>query len=349
MSEDETNAPENADSSVDEGQPSRTAEENGSREGWLEKLALHRPELRAWALYDWANSALVTVVITAVYPIFFEGVACEGAAQGVAASRHAYVTAASLLAIALMAPLLGAYADRARAKKRSLAFFMLAGAAATAALFFVGQGDWKFAAACFFLANVGASGSFVFYDALLPHVASGGPRETDRLSTSGFALGYLSGGFVLAVCLLLLQKPELVGLEAFDLQLRTRGTFVLVALWWILFSIPLFLRVSEPPGAEDDAERGSLGPRRILETARELFAYRNAFWLLVAFLFYNDAINTIIRMATLVGSELELETSAMMLAILLVQFVGIPFTFLFGALAGRFGTKRMVLFGLAVY
>jgi UMF1 family MFS transporter len=179
---------------------------------WLERLALHRPELRAWAMYDWANSAMITIVVTAVFPIFFAQVAWSEVPGWTAAEVHGLATTASLLLVAVIAPLLGAVSDRSRSKKRLLAVFALLGAAACAGMFFIRPGQWELAAALFLVANLGASASFVFYDALLPHVAREG--EVDQLSTSSFALGYLGGGLLLALDLVVIQKPELFGLPS---------------------------------------------------------------------------------------------------------------------------------------
>jgi UMF1 family MFS transporter len=202
----------------------------------------------------------------------------------------------------------------------------------------------------FVVANIGASGSFVFYDALLPHVAR--TDEVDRVSTMGYAAGYLGGGLMLLFNLALIRDPERFGLP--EGTLPTRLAFVSVAVWWAVFSIPLLLRVHEPPRVlEEDERPGENALRvaftRLKETFHELRHYRNAFLLLLAFLIYNDGIQTIYRMATIIGADKGFDTTVMIGAIAAVQFVGIPFAVLFGQLASRFGAKRMVLAGIAVY
>ena len=331
------------------------APEGERRVGLLERLALHRPELRAWALYDWANSAFVCVVITAVYPIYFSTIACaepglaEEARRALATERHALVTTISMLLIALASPLLGAIADYSATKKRMLGLFLSGGLASTAGLFLVREGDWPLAMVLFGLANVGAAGSFVFYDALLPSVAR--EDEMDRLSTSGYALGYLGGGLLLGVCLLVILRPEMLGLPAGTLP--TRLAFLSVALWWLGFSIPLFRRVREPrfrePGEGPRENRVRAALARLRATLGELRRYRQAFLLMLAFLVYNDGVGTIYRMAVPFGKEIGLDDGAMILAILIVQFIGVPCAFLFGALAGRIGAKASILLGLLVY
>lgn len=330
----------------------------GGRPPLLERLALHRPEMRAWAMYDWANSAMVTTIIAAVFPIYFHNVAAANLPEGVAMQRFALATTLGLALIAVISPVLGAIADFTAARKRFLGGFLAVGCLATASMFFIHRGDWLLALALFVLANIGAAGSFVFYDSLLPHVAR--PKEMDRLSTSSYALGYLGGGLLLTLNLAWILKPGLFGLPAgehlTDVQstLPARLAFVSVALWWFGFSIPLLRRVPEPPRFLESDERLDMKAARaaitrIGETVRELRGYRQAFLMLLAFLIYNDGIGTIIRMAVIYGAEIGIGRNALIAAIVLVQFVGIPFALLFGAAAGRIGAKRSVLIGLVVY
>ncbi len=317
------------------------------------RLGLDRPELRAWVLYDWANSAFV-LTMTAIFPIFFLSFSGSGLAPGQATQRFAWTSSLALLVVALLAPVLGALADYAGIKKRLLGIFLALGAAATAAMFLLRQGDWLTAAVLFGLANIGAQGSFVFYDSLLPHVAR--EHEMDRVSTTGYAIGYLGSSILLVLQLAVILKPALFGLPSGD-GLPTRLAFLSVAVWWVLFSVPLFLRVREPPPRLEADERGEVSPadavhvafRRVGETFHELKRYREALLMLVAFLVYNDGIGTIIRMAAIYGAEIGIGQTDLMGAILAVQLIGIPFAFLFGALAGRFGARRMILAGLGVY
>jgi UMF1 family MFS transporter len=170
---------------------------------FLARLGLHRPELRAWAMYDWATSAVQTTIITAVFPIYFVKVAGAGLAESGATQRLATINTIALVIIAIASPVLGAISDYSAAKKRFAGAFMALGVLATAALFLVGQGDLDLASGLFIAVLVGASGSFVFYEALLPHIA--GPEEMDRVSSAGYALGYLGGGLLLALNLAWIQ------------------------------------------------------------------------------------------------------------------------------------------------
>lgn len=335
-----------------------TPEPPRPRRGWLEALGLHRPELRAWALYDWANSAMVTTIIAAVFPIYYGTVACAGFPKGLSTQYYATATTIGMVIIAVLAPILGTIADTRPIKKRLLGGFMALGVAMVAAMFFIQQGDWMLASVLFILANIGANGSFVFYDSLLPHVAR--EDEVDRVSTAGYALGYIGGGLLLALNLAWIQKPEWFGLPSgpnltpAQQTLPARLAFLSVAVWWVVFSIPLFRRVSEPPVRLESGEKRGKNPvkaafGRLGETGRALRRYKNGFLMLLAFLIYNDGIGTIIRMATKYGEELGIDQGTMILSLIVVQFVGIPFAFAFGLLAERFRAKNLILMSLVVY
>lgn len=298
-------------------------------------------------MYDWANSAFVTTIITAVFPIYYSAVAAAEFSPSGATSRFTITTVVALAIAAVMAPLIGAIADHAPIKKRLLSVFIAVGALATAGLFFVERGDWMLASVLFAVGTIAATASFVIYDSLLPHIAR--PTELDRVSTAGYALGYVGGGVLLLLNIVMIKKPALFGFA--DAGVATRVAFISVAVWWIVFSIPLFRRVAEPPIAETAAS-GDLFKssfRGMMATFRELRRYKQAVILLFAFLIYNDGIGTIIKLATVYGTEIGLDAGAMITAILLVQFIGIPFTFVFGQLATKLGAKRSIYLALVVY
>jgi UMF1 family MFS transporter len=301
-------------------------------------------------MYDWANSAFATTIITAIFPVYFTSVAAADLSPAEATRRLAMATTIALTISAVLAPVLGAVADYAPVKKRLLGLFMAIGALASGALFFIQRGDWQMAALFFGIGNIGFAASLAFYDSLLPHVAS--EDEIDRVSTAGYAIGYLGGGLLLALNVAWIISPSTFGLP--DAALASRLSFLSVALWWPLFSIPLLRRVPEPAiartgPAQSAATLVATAFRSLGQTLRDLRRYRNAFLLLIAYVVYSDGINTIIRMATSYGTEIGLKQSALITAILLVQFVGIPFAFLFGMLAGRIGAKASVFIALGVY
>jgi UMF1 family MFS transporter len=319
--------------------------------GLLARLGLGSPVKRAWALYDWAVSSFQTTITTAVFPIYWVAVAGAALPKERATQALANANTIALLVTALLSPILGAVIDYTATKKRWLAVFLAIGSAATAGLWFVERGDLALAFVLFVAANVAYGGTIVCYEALLPHVA--GPGEMDRVSTAGYALGYVGGGLLLLANLLWIQQPAWFGLPT-DSTVPARLAFVSVAVWWLAFSIPLLRTVPEPPRLLESDERAGRSPlvapfSRLKETFQALRQYKQAALLLLAFLVYNDGIQTIIKMATAYGTEIGIERGTLIAAILLVQFVGIPFAFAFGALAQRIGAKTAVLLGLAAY
>lgn len=314
------------------------------------RIGLNRPELRAWAMYDWANSAFQSTIITAVFPEFFASVAAADLPPAVATARYAWATTIAVAVIAILGPVLGAIADYRAWKKRMLGASMGVGVIATLMMATIGRGQWQYAATIFIVANIAIAASLVFYDSLLPHIAA--PEEMDRVSASGFAVGYLGGGLLLVVNVLWIVMPEAFGIA--DTVSAIRLSFVSVAVWWLVFSLPLLRSVPEPPRALETDETGRenavrAGLARVVETFHELRGYRQAFLLLVAFLLYNDGIQTIIRMATIYGAEIGIDRDARIAAFVLVQFVGVPFAFLFGGLAQRIGAKASLFLALLVY
>lgn len=326
--------------------------------GVLHALGLHRPELRAWAMYDWAISAMQTVITTAVFPIFFIRVAGAGLPAARATEQYSWANTAAAVLIAVLSPVLGAIADSKGAKKRFMAVFMMIGIFATMGMFFISQGQILLASTLFVLSVAGATGSLTFYESLLPHIAS--ESEMDRVSTAAYALGYIGGGLLLAINLAWISNPGLIGLPTGpDLtpsqgSLPARLAFVSVGVWWLLFSLPVFRRVAEPkravlPNAEEEAHPIGSAIRRLGQTLREFRDYKQAFLVMLAFTIYNDGIQTIVKMATPFGEEIGVPQEDMIKAILIVQFVGIPFAFAFGALASKLGAKLSVLLGLVAY
>ena len=298
-------------------------------------------------MYDWANSAFQSTVVNAVFPVFFSRYAAAGLESPTA--TFAWGTTVAVVIVALLSPVLGAVADYHAAKKRLLALFT--GIAIVAVLLMAGitQGAWRFALIVFIIANIGERLAWVFYDSLLPHIAS--PREADRVSTAGFAIGYIGGGILLLVNMAWILSPQTFGFS--DATMATKASFISVAIWWLVFSIPLFRYVPEPPpaAAPRHASRNLAleAMTQAWRTFHELRRYRNAFLMLIAFLLYNDGIQTMIRMSSIYAAEVGIPTESQIAAFVLVQFVGVPFSFLFGALAQRIGAKPAVFVSVAVY
>jgi UMF1 family MFS transporter len=317
----------------------------------LKRLGLERREQRAWALYDVANSAWMTTIMTAVFPGFFVAIAtAAGLADAAARSNFAFASAVSVILVGLSGPVMGAIADLRGSKKRFLAAFVALGVLSAAGLYFATAERWAAALAVFVVGNIAVTSSLAFYNALLPAVAR--PEEIDRVSMAGFGLGYLGGGLLLAANLAMISSPARFGIP--DEGTAVRLSFVSVAVWWALFSLPLLRRVQEPaprlePGESAADSLLKVAFRRLGETFRELRHHKDAGLLLLAFLVYNDAVNTIIKMGVIYGGEIGLPLSSMMTTLVVIQLVGVPFAFAFGLLADRIGAKRAILITLVVY
>ncbi len=292
----------------------------------------------AWTMYDWANSAFATTILAAVLPVYFSQVA--GATLPSASVATAYWSlglSISLFIIAILSPILGTISDIMRGKKRFLAIFAGIGIVGTAFLVLVGTGDWILASILGIIGRIGFNGSISFYDSLLAHVAK--PDDQDRVSARGYAMGYLGGGLLLAINIVMIQLlPGTWG---------ARLSFLSVAIWWGVFSIPLFRAVPEPKSATAKLKPGenivSLSFKRLGETVKDIHHYAELFKFLIAFLIYNDGIGTIIGVAAIYGAELGFGSVELILALLLVQFVGIPYSLIFGRLPSE-GDKRRPIY-----
>jgi MFS transporter, UMF1 family len=312
--------------------------------GEMDKQVRKRGEILSWSMYDWASSAFATTIMAAVLPIYYSRVAGAELGANTATVYWGYTLSIALLVTAVLAPVMGAIADYSGLKKRFLLTFAAVGIFATALLYFVTSGDWFIASLFFIFGNLGFSMSDVFYNSLLPSVST--PKNIDRVSTMGYALGYLGGGILLAINILMIELIP-------DKIFATRLCFVSVSIWWAIFTVPLILKVREPE-IKSEKTNPHLNPvrvafRRIYVTFGELRKYRELFLFLIAFWVYNDGIGTIIKMAAIYGAEIGIGQTSLIGALLMTQFVGIPFTFAFGRLAGYLGTKNSILLGLTVY
>ena len=309
-----------------------------------------RRSIRSWIMYDWANSAFATTTMAAVLPVFFSSVAAKGALTPVqASSAWGFTQTIGMLLVALTAPVLGAIADYSGSKKRFLAAFAIPGILAASLMVFISTGDWLLASLLYIVGEIGFSGSLIFYDSLLPHVAH--EDEIDMVSAKGYAMGYLGGGLLLAINVLMIQMPDALGITALGArfgvggtEMATRLSLMSVGIWWAIFSIPLFRDVKEPPRLRLQAEKTGNpilgGFARLGRTFKELRLYRQLLLFIVAFWIYNDGIGTIIKMATIYGAEIGIKQIDLIGALLLTQFIGIPFSLLFGRLPRRDDAKQ---------
>jgi UMF1 family MFS transporter len=237
-------------------------------------------------------------------------------------------------------------ADAGHGKKRWLAGFAALGCVGTAGLSLVAKGDYASATACYALATIGFAGSLVFYDALLVSVAS--DADSDRISALGYALGYLGGGVLFAVNVLMTLKPALFGLA--DAAAGVQASFVTVALWWAAFTLPLLGRVRErDTGGSPRAGAFRRGISQVGHTFARVRGMPQVWRFLLAYWLYIDAVDTVIRMAVDYGLSLGLPSQSLITALLITQFVGFPAAIVFARLACRVGAQRSILIGIAVY
>jgi UMF1 family MFS transporter len=307
-----------------------------------------RRAVRAWVLYDVGNSAFATTVMAGFFPVFFKQYWSAGDDPTESTFRLGLTSSLASLVVALLAPVLGALGDQNSWRKRLLAWFAVLGALSTLGLAFVAKGDWLLASILFGLATVGFACSIVFYDALLVAVAA--PGESHRVSSLGYAMGYLGGGLLFAVNVAMTQKPALFGLA--DAGVAVRVSFAMVGVWWLLFLVPLLRRVPEPAGGTGQGSFfARIGPAlsEVGRTIRSVRQTRGVWLFLLAYWLYIDGVDTVIRMAVDYGLSIGLPSSSLIIALLIVQFVGFPSAIAIGKLAGHIGEKRAILLCLTVY
>jgi len=302
----------------------------------------YKKQIYSWAMYDWANSAFATSILAGILPIYYSKVAAASLAPNTATIYWSYTLTIALVIIAFLAPVIGAISDYSNNKIRFLKIFAFVGILFTALLYFVNSGDWFYASFIFILANIGFAMAEIFYNSLLKYIAR--TDDVDRVSALGYAIGYLGGGLLLGINLLMFLFIK-------DSQFASKLCFISVSIWWAFFSIPILKYVKEPNTNPDPKNISYIrvGFSRTINTFKEIRKYRQLFFFLLAFWIYNDGIGTIIKLAVIYGAELGISSTSLLGALLATQFVGIPFTILFGKLAGKIGSKNSIFIGLTVY
>ncbi len=301
----------------------------------------------AWALYDWANSSFATTVMVVFFPLFFKQYLTADQDATTSTFWLGIANGVSSFVLAIMAPWLGAMADRGGAHLRFLAAFTAIGVIPTAMLAFVGVGEWQAAALLFAVASLGFWGGLIFYDSMLVKVAP--PRRIDSVSGFGYALGYLGGALLLTVNVLMFAKPAMFGLA--NPEAAIRASFISVAVWWTLFAIPIFRAL---PRTEQRASIGATralreGFQELARTFKEVRKYRAVILFLLAYWMYIDGVNTIMKMAVDYGLALGFPADSLISGILMIQFIGFPATLLFGALGDRISPLVGIFVGIGVY
>ncbi|MFC1764874.1 MFS transporter [Planctomycetota bacterium] len=300
-----------------------------------------------WALYDWANSAYATTVMAGFFPVFFKIFWNAGVEPTTCTARLGIGNSIAGITVAVAAPILGAIADRGSAKKRFLLFFATLGVVMTIGLFLVHEGHWIGALVLYVLATIGFSGGNIFYDALIVGIAS--ERKMDMVSALGYSLGYLGGALLFTVNVFMVEKPAFFGLS--DSSQAVRLSFVTVGVWWAVFSIPILLFVKEPSGPTLVSGMGMVraGLTQLASTFKHIRASRTIFLFLLAYWFYIDGVDTIIRMAVDYGMSIGLASSDLIKALLLTNFIGFPAALAFGWIGKRSGAKRGIYIAICVY
>ncbi|MDZ7262010.1 MAG: MFS transporter [candidate division KSB1 bacterium] len=300
-----------------------------------------------WTMYDWANSAFVTTIMAGFFPIFFKQFWSVGTDTTVSTARLGLANSIAGITVALVAPILGAIADKGTSKKKFLLFFAYLGVVMTCALYLVSKGNWPLAVVLYVLATIGFSGGNIFYDALLTGVAS--KKKMDFVSALGYALGYLGGGLLFTVNVWMTLRPQTFGFA--NAGEAVKFSFLSVGIWWGGFSIPLFLFVQEPVYGESKAGVNMIkaGFRQLKETFQEVRHLKTIFLFLTAYWLYIDGVDTIIRMAVDYGLSIGFNSNDLIVALLITQFVGFPSAIAFGYLGGKIGARRAIYIAIAVY
>ncbi|HWM67394.1 MAG TPA: MFS transporter [Steroidobacteraceae bacterium] len=311
------------------------------------RRVLTRRPVFGWAMYDWANSSFACTVMAGFFPLFFKQFWNAGVPATESTFHLGMANGAASFIVALIAPLVGAIADKGRARVRLLGLFTVLGAATTAGMYFVSKGDWLTASILYVVASLGFWGGNQFYDSLLTDVSE--EHEYDLVSGYGYALGYLGGGLLFALNVAMVSKPALFGLA--NVSEAVRWSFVSVGIWWAVFTLFTVLFVKErsthealPAGAAIRA-----GAAELLNTLRHIRGDRTLLLFLLAYWFYIDGVNTIIKMAVDYGLSLGLKQNSLITALLIVQFVGFPAAWGFGWLGQKIGPRAGILLGIAVY
>ena len=304
-------------------------------------------EIISWSLYDWANSTFSTTVMAGFFPIFFKQYWSTAADVTLSTWYLGLANSIASILVASLAPFLGAIADKASVKKKLLIFFAFIGVISTGSLSMVSQGYWRVAIIFYIAASVGFMSANIFYDSLLPSVA---PKEKrDFVSSLGFALGYIGGAILFLINVTMYLNPEFYGIA--DAPSAIKISFLTVAVWWAVFSIPILIFVKEPLVQIDIGVFQSikLGWSQLISTLKSIRELRIVATFLIAYWLYIDGVDTMIRMAVDYGTSLGFSSSSLITALLMVQFIAFPATLIYSWLAGKIGIKNGIMVGIIGY
>ncbi len=298
------------------------------------------PAERGWIMYDWANSAFSAIVAAIILPSFYTTLT-----QGIpgAGPWWGYATSIATFICALCAPFFGTLGDYRGYKMKLFTAFVLLGAAATGALGFTE--NWKLMLVLYIIGTIGFNASCVFYDGFLPDVTT--DERMDTVSTYGYGLGYIGGSTIpLVLAMVLIMFGDSFGVGA---SLACRLSFIITAVWWIVFTVPMWRSVRQQHFVEPTGNIIRQTCARMVSMARRMVKNRGMLLFLLAYFFYIDGVGTIIHMATIFGQNMGMDSNAMVVILLVVQLVAFPFAILYGKLAGKWGVRRMITCGITTY
>lgn len=304
-------------------------------------------EEKSWALYDWGSSAYTIIITTAVFPIYYKASATEaGVSLADSTAYLGYTIAIFTFILAMIGPILGTIADYQGLKKRFFVFFFLLGTISTALLAFVPSDNWLLMLICYVFAALGATGANLFYDAFIVDVTT--EKRMNSVSAFGYGLGYIGSTipFIISIAIILLAQNDVLPISV---TIASRIAFLITAIWWVVFSLPIFRHVKQIHYIEREPRLVRQSFKRLGKTLREIRQYRALVLFLIAYFFYIDGVGTIIALSTAYGTDLGLDASSLLIVLFVTQVVAAPFAILYGRLANRFTGKKMLYVGICVY
>jgi len=299
---------------------------------------------RSWILQDVGNSAYSITITTAILPVYFKSVAAVNMTDSMSTAYWGYANSLATLIIAIMAPLLGTIADFKGFKKTLFSIFTLTAIGSSALLAAAGEGQWFLALAIYVVTAVAFNGSSIFYDSFLTDVTD--DSKMDMISSKGFAYGYLGGTIPFVISIGLILSADKIGIST---VLATQLAFIITAVWWLIFTIPMLKNVKQTYYIEGRPGQISESFKRLKATLNETLKNRNVFFFLLAYFFYIDGVHTVITMATAYGIDVGLDSDRLMVILIAIQLVAFPFALIYGALSKKFGARNMIMAGIVTY
>lgn len=302
---------------------------------------------RSWAFYDWANSAYTLIVVTAILPLYFKSSATEAGIDAATSTAYwGYANSFSTLIVSILAPILGTIADFKGYKKRFFVIFATLGVIFTLMLAVVPSDQWLVLLICFIVTSIGFTGANIFYDAFLVDVTT--EERMDRISANGYALGYVGSiiPFVISIALIMTAQLNILPLSV---TIASQIAFVITALWWGFFTIPMLKNVEQRYYVERVPNPVSTSFKKLYTTFKNIKIYKHIFIFLLSYFFYIDGVHTVIKMSTAFGSDLGISSTTLLIVLFMTQVVAAPFTILYGKLGSKFNEKKMILVGIIVY